>query len=191
MNLETLSRKLSQVLSPSRFQHSLRVMNLAQELARYYKTPEEPVAIAALMHDLAREKDGPELLALAESYQLPILPCERQAPVLLHGQVGAELLKREWAISAEPILEAVAYHVTGTPKLGIVGEIIIIADFAEPARQFYAAQVARELAFTQRFAALKYIYTQKIRYILDAGFLVHPLTIDARNQLLLNESGEG
>ncbi|WP_231133440.1 bis(5'-nucleosyl)-tetraphosphatase (symmetrical) YqeK [Capillibacterium thermochitinicola] len=190
MNLETLSRKLSQTLSPPRFQHSLRVMNFARELARHYQIPEEPVAVAALMHDVAREKDGPEMLALASSYQIPILPLDKKAPVLLHGQVGAELLKREWAITAEPVLEAVAYHVTGAPKLGIVGELTIIADFAEPARQFFAAQVARELAFRNRLAALKYIYTQKIRYILDAGFLLHPLTLEARNMLLLNESGE-
>src|SRR5690554_6508558 len=120
MNLETLSRKLSQTLSPPRFQHCLRVMNFARELARHYQIPEEPVAIAALMHDVAREKDGPEMLALASSYQLPVLPVDQKAPVLLHGLVGAELLKREWAIMAEPVIEAVAYHVTGAPKLGIV-----------------------------------------------------------------------
>ncbi|NLM37369.1 MAG: HD domain-containing protein [Firmicutes bacterium] len=190
MNLETLSRKLIQTLSPSRFQHSLRVMNFARELARHYQIPEEPVALAALLHDVAREKDGAEMLALASSYQIPILPLEKKAPVLLHGQVGAEFLKREWAITAESVLEAVAYHVTGAPRLGIVGELTIIADFAEPSRQFFAARVARELAFRSRLAALNYIYTQKIRYILDAGFLLHPLTVEARNLLLLKESGE-
>ncbi len=189
MNLETLNRKLSRTLSPLRLQHSLRVMDFARKLACHYQVPEEPVVMAALLHDVAREKDGPELLALAESYHLPVLPVEEKAPVLLHGQVGAELLKREWELTEEPVLEAVAYHVTGAPKLGIVGELILIADFAEPARQFYAAQVARELAFRNRLTALKYIYTQKIRYILDAGFLLHPLTLEARNQLLLSESG--
>ncbi|NLC53302.1 MAG: HD domain-containing protein [Firmicutes bacterium] len=165
MSLETLSRKLSRILSPLRYQHCLRVMDFARELARHYQIPEEPVAVAALMHDVAREKGSSEMLALASSYQIPILPVDKKAPVLLHGQVGAELLKREWAITDEPVLEAVAFHVTGAPKLGIVGELTIIADFAEPARQFLAAQVARELAFRSRLAALKYIYTQKIRYI--------------------------
>ena len=189
MNLEALQNKLARKLSPSRFQHSLRVMEFACKLAYHYHVPVEPVAVAALLHDVAREIGSRDLLAAVRTYGIPILPVEQEAPVLIHGKVGAAILKSEWEIDDEGILEAVAFHVTGTPKPGLITELILIADFAEPARAFYAAEIARQLAFVHRQAALKYIFTQKIRYILDAGFLVHPLTIEARNQLILDDQG--
>lgn len=185
MNLEALQAKLASQLSPPRFEHSLRVMAFARKLARHYQIPEEPVAVAALLHDVAREKEGRELLALAQSYGLTIDPTEKRAPVLLHGKVGAAILKREWAILDSPILEAVADHVTGAPRMGPVSEVILIADFAEPGRNFFAAKIARELAFLHRPTALQYIFTQKIRYVLDAGCLLHPLTIETRNYLIM------
>ncbi|HHT48859.1 MAG TPA: HD domain-containing protein [Firmicutes bacterium] len=189
MNLEALRHKLASNLSPPRYEHSLRVMALACKLARHYQTPEEPVAIAALLHDVAREKNGAELLSLAENYGLTIESTDQKAPVLLHGKVGAEILRREWAITTPSILEAVAVHVTGAPRMGMISELTLLADFAEPGRTFYSAHIARELAFVHRPTALKYIFTQKIRYILDAGYLLHPLTIEARNQLLMGETG--
>ncbi|HBL35860.1 MAG TPA: phosphohydrolase [Firmicutes bacterium] len=190
MKIEALREKLANTLSPTRFQHSLRVMGFARELARHYHIAEEPVVIAALLHDVAREVRGPEVLDLAETYHLPVLPVERRAPVLLHGRVGAEVLKREWAITDESILKAVAMHVTGAPKMDPIAELTLIADFAEPNRPFFAAEVARKLAFTNRQTVLRYIFTQKIRYILDAGFLLHPLTIEARNHLMEESGGE-
>lgn len=190
MNLEALQAKLASQLSPPRFEHSLRVMAFAQKLARHYQVREEPVAIAALLHDVAREKDGQQLLSLAQTYGLSIDPIEKKAPILLHGKVGAEILRREWAVTDPSILEAVDVHVTGAPQMGLISELTLIADFAEPSRSFYGAKIARELAFIHRTTALQYIFTQKIRYILDAGCLLHPLTIEARNHLLLQGSSE-
>jgi HD superfamily phosphohydrolase YqeK len=103
--------------------------------------------------------------------------------------VGAEILKHEWAITDDSILKAVAMHVTGTPEMDPIAEITLIADFAEPNRPFFAAEVARKLAFINRQAVLRYIFTQKIRYILDAGFLLHPYTIEARNFLMAESGG--
>ena len=188
MNLEALRAKLALELSPARFEHSLRVMAFARKLAQHYQIPEEPVAIAALLHDVAREQEGRKQLALAQTYGLTVDPTEQKAPVLLHGKVGAEILKREWGIADPSILEAVAVHVTGAPRMGMMSELILIADFAEPGRNFFGAKIARELAFLHRSTALQYIFTQKIRYVLDAGCLLHPLTIEARNYLLLQKT---
>lgn len=190
MKIEALREKLAHTLSPPRFQHSLRVMGLARDLARHHQIQEEPVVIAALLHDVAREIRGVETLALAETYHLPVLPVERKAPVLLHGRVGAEILKQEWAITDESILKAVAMHVTGNPEMDPIAELTLIADFAEPYRPFFAAEIARKLAFINRQAVLRYIFTQKIRYILDAGFLLHPNTIETRNRLMAETAGE-
>ncbi|HBK68528.1 MAG TPA: phosphohydrolase [Firmicutes bacterium] len=188
MNLENWQKKLATKLSPGRYNHSLGVMDLARKLAHNYQIDEHLPAVAGLLHDVAREIPPQEALSLANFYQLPILEVEQRVPILLHGKIGAEMLKREWEINNAEILEAVNLHVTGAPKMNIISQIILIADFAEPGRSLLCSRIARKLAFVDRFTALNYIFDQKIKYILNSGFLIHPLTIEARNQLIMKSS---
>ncbi len=187
MDLERFAQRLKATLSPDRFQHSLSVMELSRKLATLYQIPEIPVAVAGLLHDVAREVPPQELLKLAGHYKLPLSDVEKRVPVMIHGRVGALLLKREWGIEDETILEAVALHVTGAPEMNKISQVIMIADFAEPGRRHFSARIARELALVNRLTALRYIYDQKIKYIIDSGFLLHPLTAEARNWFLLDE----
>ncbi|NLW55409.1 MAG: HD domain-containing protein [Firmicutes bacterium] len=188
MDLEQIKKRLKAKLSPDRFQHSLRVMELARKLATLYQIPVTPVAVAGLLHDVAREIPHPELLKLADRYRLPLSEVERRVPVMLHGRVGALQLKKEWGIEHAEILEAVALHVTGAPEMNKISQIIMIADFAEPGRGHFTSRIARELALVDRLTAVRYIFDQKIKYIIDSGFLLHPLTIEARNWFLLEET---
>jgi predicted HD superfamily hydrolase involved in NAD metabolism len=188
MDLDQIEQRLKAKLSPDRFQHSLRVMGLARKLAIHYQLPVIPTAAAGLLHDVAREIPPAELLKLADYYKLPLSEVEKRVPVMIHGRVGAHLLETEWGIDDAQLLEAVALHVTGAPEMNKISQVILIADFAEPGRRHFSSRIARELALVDRFTALRYIYDQKIKYILNSGFLLHPLTSEARNWFLLEEA---
>ncbi len=176
--------KLAKILSPARYRHSLAVMKLACQLADLYGAEQEPAVVAGLLHDVAREIEPQELLSMAETMGLDIDDVERKAPVLLHGKVGAELLKREWGQDNPVVLQAVAQHITGAPVMPLISQIVFIADFAEPGRQFKPAHTARRLAMENRVTALKYIFHQKIQFVVEREFLIHPLAVQAWNRLL-------
>lgn len=188
MNLKKLQNKLSVQLTPKRFKHSLGVMELAVKLASIYNITTESASLAGLLHDVAREYSSLDLLRLAHDFNIPVLEIEKKIPVLLHGRVGAEVLKREWGIVDPDILQAVRLHVTGASEMGILSQIIFIADFAEPGRGLIFSDIARNLAFVDRYSALSYIFDQEIKYILNSGFLLHTNTIEARNKLIMKGS---
>ena len=95
MDLEQIKKRLKAKLSPDRFQHSLRVMELARKLATLYQIPVTPVAVAGLF-DVAREIPHPELLKLADRYRIAIVGSgttgSRNAPWTGRGAQ----LKKEW-----------------------------------------------------------------------------------------------
>jgi len=186
MDLLMLQKKLEKVLSPFRYRHSLGVMDLAYKLALIYGVDQEQAALAGLLHDVAREIEPPNLLALAKENKLFISETEKKAPLLLHGKVGSILLSTTWGVNDREVLEAVALHVTGAPKMSLLAQIIFISDFAEPGRDFFPSKVARKLAESDRATALHFIFQQEIAYLLNHGFLLEQATVEAWNQLIIN-----
>lgn len=184
MDLAIFQSKLAKTLSPARYRHSIEVMHLACKLAGIYGVEPDLAVIAGLLHDVAREIAPRDLLTMAETMGLNIDEVERKAPVLLHGKVGAELLRREWGQDNPAVLQAVAQHITGAPVMPLISQIVFIADFAEPGRQYGPAHIARRLAMNNRVTALKYIFHQEIQFVLEREFLIHPLTVQAWNHLL-------
>lgn len=175
---------LKERLSPARFQHAMGVMNLSRELASLYGADIEKAAVAGLLHDIARELSSSELMKEAQRAAIPIGPIEAKTPLLLHGAVGAALVRRELLIEDPEILEAIADHITGASSMSLVAQIVFLADFAEPNRRFSTARFARELAKINRLMALEYVFNQEIIFAINQGFLVHPKTVEARNRLL-------
>jgi len=184
MDLAILQAKLAKTLSPARYRHSTAVMRLARKLAGIYGVEPDLAVVAGLLHDVAREIEPRNLLAMAETMGLFIYEVERKAPVLLHGKVGAELLRRDWGQENPAVLRAVAQHITGGPVMPLLSQIVFIADFAEPGRKFISADIARRLAMNNRVTALKYIFHQGIQFVLMRKYLIHPLTVEAWNHLL-------
>ncbi|GAI94369.1 unnamed protein product, partial [marine sediment metagenome] len=75
-------------------EHVERVVAEADRLAAGLKELDrEQVELAAWGHDIARALSRRELLARARGFGLEVSPVEEEAPILLHGPVGAEILR--------------------------------------------------------------------------------------------------
>ena len=98
-------------LPPKLQAHIARAQEVARELAPYHKVPPEQAALGILAHDVARAMSGPELLHCAAQFALPVGIVDRRVPVLLHGPVGAEILRREEGLTAT------AGHLSAHPEL--------------------------------------------------------------------------
>ncbi len=129
-------------LSGARWTHTLGVAETAGRLAVRHGVDPEAAGLAGLLHDCAREMPPAALLRLASEYDMSVDEIEAREPLLLHGKVGAALAKDCFAIEDPDILAAIASHITGEPGMGLLQQLIFLADFIEPGRAFPAAAAA-------------------------------------------------
>lgn len=116
------------------YAHIALVVAEADGLAASHRIDVERAREAAWAHDIARAMPPEELLRLADDYGLNLLEEERAAPLLLHGPVGAEILRRRAGWNDEEMLNAVRYHTTGRPEMSPFEMLILLADKIEPAK---------------------------------------------------------
>ena len=133
-------------LSEKRYDHTARVADTAEDLARIHGLDLARTRLAALLHDAARETEPDEYLRLAEEWSLPVGEPERQSPKLLHGPVAAELGRRELGVEDEEVLEAVRVHTVGAAGMGPLALALYVADKIEPARDYPSVGRIRDLA---------------------------------------------
>lgn len=174
---------LKSLLSEKRFEHSLRVSELAMEMARAHGVDVEKARIAGLLHDCARDYTEKQLLNVAQANQMVVGELEQDIPVLLHGQVGAVLCRDYFSVLDADILRAVGAHTTGTPFMEKLDKIIFLADKVEICRNYPKAKEIRELAMTNLTEAMVLCLRNFIQYFIGKNQPIHHDTITVWNQL--------
>jgi len=167
-------------------EHVHRVEGIAVELAHAHTVDEDRSRLCAQAHDLCRAMKGEELLARAKDLRLSIHPVEEAMPLLLHGPVAAEMLRRE-GLEDEGIYQGIYYHSTAAPRLAPVAKVVFIADKLDPQkmRRYPYLPELKTLALADLDkAVLEFLTRETISYLQEGG-LVHPLSIEARNELIV------
>lgn len=167
------------MVKPRRYEHVLRVADLAQQIAEAARLSADEVArayAAGILHDLARDLPESELLRLAP----PECDIDANHPLALHGRAARTLLEH-WGYRDELVLAAVEDHTTGPRGGNRVAACVYIADVSEPGRGVNAD--IRELALWDLDAALRRSVTSKVTYLQGKGIPVHPRTLAAYHDL--------
>ena len=169
-------------LSDSRYEHTLRVADTAEDLARAHDLDADRARLAALMHDSARELGPDEFLKLAETWNLQVGESEQQSPKLLHGPVAAEMA-RELGIDDEEVLEALRAHTTGRPGMGPLALVLYVADKIEPARDYPSVGRLRDLAREDLHKAALESLRRAIAHNEGRGKTTHPASLETLDWL--------
>ncbi|PKM90776.1 MAG: phosphohydrolase [Firmicutes bacterium HGW-Firmicutes-12] len=177
-------------LSPTRLGHSLRVADTALEIAEGKGLDLDKVYLTALLHDYAKELPHEQLLMLAKENNLLTCVAEERQPDLLHGPVGAWLCSNELNIQDEEILQAIRFHTTGRVSMSPFEIVIYLADLLEPGRKYKGVAELRSICEEDLLQGLLYAFDSTILYVLERKFLIHYLTVKARNWLLVEMSGK-
>ena len=180
-------RSIIQSLPPGLQDHLERVRQLSLELAALHGVDAVKVETAALAHDLYRVHGEEQLLNEAGARGLVTTSVEERVPLLLHGPLAAHLLREECAVDDEEVLQAVRWHSTSCPGMSRVGLVVFIADKVEPQKVERAPHLGRIAALARRSlegAAAAYL-TAEAASLLEKGRLIHPASIEARNDLLM------
>ncbi|WP_283583431.1 bis(5'-nucleosyl)-tetraphosphatase (symmetrical) YqeK [Limosilactobacillus difficilis] len=186
---DELVAKLKIALDSNRFHHVLRVEQTAIDLAKANGVDLEKASIAGLCHDYAKQRSDADFLAAIDRYGLaPDL--KNWANPIWHGVVGAELVKHELGVWDEDILNAIRHHTTGDATMSLLEQVVYMADYIEPGRDFPGVEQARQL--THKLLALGVAYQTKrtLEYLLDHGSPIYPATILTYNAWVPKYEGE-
>ena len=170
-------------LTEKRYRHSIGVANEAVKLAEKYGADTKKAYFAGIAHDLAKEIPEEELRIRLNGYKKQELLAKYPYP-LLHGPAAAVILKEEFSVFDEEVLDAVFYHTTGKEDMNLLTKIIYLADFIEPGRKFPGIENVRYTAYKNLDEAIIIASGMVIINTIKKGKELHPDTIISRNYLL-------
>ncbi|AWZ38246.1 bis(5'-nucleosyl)-tetraphosphatase (symmetrical) YqeK [Ligilactobacillus murinus] len=171
-----LIAKVKEQVSEKRFKHILGVEQAALELARANDYELEKASVAALVHDYAKERSDSEFKALIVQTGLEqdLLNWNN---FIWHGVVGAEIIKKELKITDEEILNAVRRHTVGAKEMTMLDQIVYVADYIEPGRDFPGVDQARQLAAESLRAAVEFETKHTLLYLMNNDKTIYPAAI--------------
>lgn len=157
---------------------------MAEKLARRYGMTREGARQAALLHDIARQWPPDALLAYAREHELPVNESERTAPILLHAKVGADIARREFGVTDEDVLAAIATHTVAVPGMSDLQKIIFMADTFEPTRSFPARPALEAAALRSLDEGMLACVKASIEHLLAREVPIAPQTLEVYNDLV-------
>jgi predicted HD superfamily hydrolase involved in NAD metabolism len=171
--------------------HIYRVRDVALELAAPHKIDLEQAELGALAHDVCRAVPGEDLIRMAYELDVPVSDVEQDFPLLLHGPVGAELLRKEEDLNDDILYEAVRWHSTAHPSLDPLGKLVFLADKLDPQKAAVYSYQAKlhDMALESLDLALLEFLSREMAKRIEGGGTVHPASLDARNSLILKLKG--
>lgn len=192
LNLEKAHLWLQKRLTESRLSHSIGAYEKAIELCEKFRFSleiTEKSAIAALLHDAAKQMSAAELLHYCESRHLYLDEMDRLTPQTLHPFVGAELVKETFLLLDEEVLNAIRFHTTGRPGMGLVEKLVFIADKIEgnTRNPLYVQKMTAHLDYQNPATldiTMRYLLDSTIQYLIEKKQLIHPRTLSARNDYI-------
>ncbi len=129
----------------SRFEHTLRVADLAIKLAIHYGVDVDKTWLAAILHDLKKNIPLDENDRLVKKYGLDDKYIGNKN--LSHSKLAAVVSRDKLGIDDEDILNAIAFHTTGRANMSMLEKIIFVADTCEEGRTYKEASMLRKQAF--------------------------------------------
>jgi len=163
-------------LQYERFRHTIGVEVWAGYLAKKHGIDEESAELAALTHDIAKQYPLQEQLEKAKEWNLIYYPEDLENPQVIHGRVAAYILRNEFMIDNEDILNAVANHTLGRPGMSLLEMLIYSADLTEPGREFPGVDKLRQKLYYDLKEGTFACVEHTLKYLEESCKAIHPLT---------------
>lgn len=170
-------------LNDKRYQHTLRVVDWARELAKIHQCDVKKAELAAYLHDIAKCNSDQENIEILKANGR-LEPYFEQRPQLAHGLVASIEVQAQFGIDDKDVLAAIEHHSYGrSGGMSTLEKIVFIADTTEPGRDYKGLKKARKLATRDLDVALQYIVGATIKNLIDRGEMIYYQTIALWNEL--------
>ena len=179
ITIETAKSLAKRTVSPRRYEHTLNVRRLAVRLAKIHHVDVEKAALAALLHDIAKEMPKDQMLQLfSENAIISGNIAQRLFPVW-HGHAAAILARTQYGVDDEEILSAIRCHTTGRSGMTPLDKVIYLADMASEERSYPEAEQLRARAEKNLDAAVLDGLGMTIAWNKQQGKQLDPETLEA------------
>lgn len=118
-----------------RYAHSLAVSEKALEIIDTFhlNVDKTKAEIAGILHDYAKFETMDKYKEIVKGYNLEE-SLLKLSPKILHAVLGPFIIHKELGIDDKEILDAIAYHTTGSLDMSTLAEVIFVADFTDKTR---------------------------------------------------------
>lgn len=174
MTYQQAEDMVRQTLSPKRFQHTMNVKNLAVRMAQHYGVDTEKAALAAILHDSAKELPRTELLQIMQDNAIIKKGTQNRPEPVWHGICAAILAKTQWNVQDEEILSAIACHTTGKENMSKLDKILFLADMTSAERDYPGVEELRSLEMQNLDKAMIQALKMTISFVEQKNAIADP-----------------
>ena len=137
-----------------------------------------------MLHDTARMWSTEQLLDYARRNGMTISAAERDAPVLLHARIGAQVARQQFGVDDPQMLLAIERHTIAVPGMSDLEKILYIADTIEPSRSFPQRAALAAAADRSLDEGLLACVKASMEYLTASGIPISPPTRMLYNELV-------
>ncbi len=212
--IEAIAKEIPHFISGKRLNHTYAVERECQALGALFSAHPALMSevdvyklrIAALLHDITKEKSVDEHTALAAQYRIPLTDLEKSAPKVLHAKTAPALAQEAingmlgFCAVDDAVCDAIRTHTTGAAQMSLIGKLLYLADYIEETRTFEDCIRLRHLFYgtlddcrhdpaalcRHLDAVLLCSFDMTIRDLLDNHAPIDANTTAARNALLFS-----
>lgn len=191
MDLKQAKELVRSRLSDKRYEHTINVKKMAVKLAKHYGTDPEQAALAALLHDAAKELPKDEMRAIMQAHPEYAQGGEARPTPVWHGICAAILARTEWGVTDEAVLSAIACHTAGKPGMTQLDKILYLADMTSAERDWPGVEKLRKLELKDLDAAMLAALKQTNDFVLSQGKPLDPMSKAAYEDILAHSAQNG
>lgn len=171
--------KAATYLDAKRLVHSKNTALVALSLNRNFcpKIDEDKVLLAGLLHDVGKMYDKTEL----PKKIINAIPSDSIGTPVQHQFVSAEIVKNDFHISDEDVLNAIRFHTTGRENMSQFEKLIYVSDLISYERNFQGVESLRKAVYNDFEKGFITCLTYSRDYVVETGREVYPLTDKAIN----------
>ncbi len=171
--------KAATYLDAKRLVHSKNTALVALSLNRNFcpKIDEDKVLLAGLLHDVGKMYDKTELPKTIKN----AIPKDSIGTPVQHQFVSAEIVKNDFHISDEDVLNAIRFHTTGRENMSQFEKLIYVSDLISYERNFQGVESLRKAVYNDFEKGFITCLTYSRDYVVETGREVYPLTDKAIN----------
>ena len=169
MNLKQAKELVRGRLSDKRYEHTINVKKMAVKLAKRYGADKEKAALAAILHDSAKEISKDEMREIMRQYPQYAEGGESRPTPVWHGICASILARTQWGVEDEAILSAIACHTAGKPGMSKLDKIVYLADCIEPGRDYPGVDRLRSLCRQDLDQAMIQALSDTIEHVRQKG----------------------
>lgn len=169
MKYEQAKKLVRKNLSEKRYTHTKNVKKMAVKLAKRWGADPEKAALAAILHDAAKELPKDRQLQIFAENAIIAENAPMRPTSVWHGIAAAILCETEWGVHDPEVLSAIRCHTTGKPGMSLLDKIIYMADMTSAERDYPGVEALREEEFEDLDMALLHALKRTIDFVKEKG----------------------